>query len=79
MYDADEPPTRRLLARPGDRVVGTRRPYAGAGGRLVRIVNGLHVVSSGIPARSALVRFEDGRTGIVPLANLEATDVPAGG
>jgi hypothetical protein len=79
VYDADEPPTRRLLVRPGDRVVGTRRPYAGAGGRLVRIVNGLHVVSSGVPARSGLVRFEDGRTGIVPLANLEATDVPPGG
>lgn len=79
VYDADEPPTRRLLARAGDRVVGTRRPYAGAGGRLVRILGGLHVVSSGVPARSGLVRFEDGRTGIVPLANLEATDVPSGG
>jgi hypothetical protein len=39
----------------------------------------MHVVSSGVPARSGLVRFEDGRTGIVPLANLEATDVPPGG
>lgn len=79
VYDADEPPTRRLLARPGDRVVGTRRPYAGAGGRLVRILPGQHVVSSGVSTRAALVRFEDGRTGIVPLANLEATEVLAGG
>lgn len=79
VYDADEPPTRRLLVRAGDRVVGTRRPYAGAGGRLVRILGGLHVVSSGISARSGLVRFEDGRTGIVPLANLEATEVAPSG
>jgi len=79
VYDADEPPSRRPLARAGDRVVGTRRPYAGAGGRLVRILGGLHVVSSGVPTRSGLVRFEDGRTGIVPLANLEATEVPPGG
>jgi len=79
VYDADEPPTRRPLARPGDRVVGTRRPYAGAGGRLVRILAGQHVVSSGVSTRAALVRFEDGRTGIVPLANLEATEVVAGG
>lgn len=78
VYDADEPPSRRLLARAGDRVVGTRRPYAGAGGRLVRILGGQHVVSSGVPTRSGLVRFEDGRTGIVPLANLEATEVPPG-
>jgi hypothetical protein len=79
VYDADEPPTRRLLARPGDRVVGTRRPYAGVGGRLVRILPGQHVVSSGVSTRAGLVRFEDGRTGIVPLANLEATEVMAGG
>lgn len=79
VYDADEPPTRRLLARAGDRVVGTRRPYAGVGGRLVRILGGLHVVSSGVATRAGLVRFEDGRTGIVPLANLEATEVVAGG
>ena len=79
VYDADEPPTRRLLATPGDRVVGTRRPYAGAGGRLVRILGGQHVVSSGVATRAGLVRFEDGRTGIVPLANLEATEVVAGG
>ena len=80
VYDADgEPPTRRLLATPGDRVVGTRRPYAGAGGRLVRILGGQQVVSSGVATRAALVRFEDGRTGIVPLANLEATEVAQGG
>lgn len=79
VYDADEPPGRRVPARSGERVVGTRRPYAGAGGRIARILPGLHAVASGIAARCALVRFDDGRTGVVPLANLEATDVAAGG
>lgn len=74
VYDATTPPSRRLLPTPGDHVVGTRRPYAGAGGRLIRILPGLHVASSGLAARAGLVRFEDGRTGIVPLANLEATE-----
>jgi len=74
VYDATPPPVRRLLPTAGDHVVGTRRPYAGAGGRLVRIFPGLHVASSGPAARAGLVRFEDGRTGIVPLANLEATE-----
>lgn len=79
VYDAPRPPpTRRILPRPGDRVVGTRRPYAGAGGRLVRIVGGLHAIPSGIVARTGLVCFEDGRTGIVALANLEATEVQPG-
>ena len=79
VYEADEPPSRRLLPRGGDRVVGTRRPYAGARGRLVRVLAGLHAVPSGVPARAGLVRFEDGRTGIVPLANLEAAELVAGG
>lgn len=79
VYDADEPPGRRILPRAGERVVGTRRPYAGAGGRLSRVLPGLYAVQSGVMARSALVRFDDGRTGIVPLANLEATEAPPGG
>ena len=78
VYEADEPPTRRVLPTPGDRVVGTRRPYAGARGRLVRILGGLHAVPSGVATRAGLVRFEDGRTGIVPLANLEATELVSG-
>lgn len=74
VYDAHEPPERRILPRAGERVVGTRRPYAGAGGRLARVLPGLHAVQAGIATRAALVRFDDGRTGIVPLANLEATE-----
>jgi hypothetical protein len=35
--------------------------------------------ASGVPARSALVRFEEGPTVIVPLANLEATEPRSGG
>ncbi len=74
VYDADAPPARRALARPGDRIIAHRRPYAGLGGELVRVLDGLHATSSGIPTRSAIVRFEDGVTAVVPLANLEATE-----
>jgi hypothetical protein len=35
--------------------------------------------AAGVVARSALVRFEDGRTAVVPLANLEATERRDGG
>jgi hypothetical protein len=74
VYDAGTPPQRRGLPHAGERVVGTRRPYAGAGGTLVRVLPGQQIVASGVAARSGLVRFDDGRTGVVPLANLEATE-----
>ncbi|HUF07357.1 MAG TPA: hypothetical protein VMP86_08240 [Candidatus Binatia bacterium] len=74
VYDADPPPARRALARVGDRVIAHRRPFAGAGGELVRVLDLPHVSASGVTARSGLVRFEDGRSAIVPLANLEATE-----
>lgn len=74
VYDASPPPGRRAVPRPGDRVIGLRRPYGGAGGELIRIVDGSPATEAGITARSALVRFEDGRTAIVPIANLAATE-----
>ncbi|HEY6609253.1 MAG TPA: hypothetical protein VI277_08670 [Candidatus Limnocylindria bacterium] len=74
VYDAGPAPARRVLPRAGDGVVSHRRPFAGATGRLVRVIDGLHASPSGITARSAVVRFEDGQTAIVPLANLEAAD-----
>ncbi len=74
VYDATPAPARRVLPRPGDRVVAHRRPFAGATGRLLRVLDGLHAAPSGLMARSAVVRFEDGQTTIVPLANLEATE-----
>ena len=74
VYDADPPPARRVLPRPGDRVIAHRRPHAGQGGELVRILDRLHAFASGVVGRAALVRFEDGHTAIVPLANLEATE-----
>jgi hypothetical protein len=79
VYDADPPPARRALPRPGDRVLSHRRPFAGGGGRLERIMPGLQTAPSGIATRAALVRFEDGRSAIVPLANLEATESTEGG
>jgi hypothetical protein len=74
VYDAEPPPTRRSLPTFGDRVVAHRRPFQGRGGKLVGFVDGMHMTPSGIPARTALVRFEDGRTTAVPIANLEATE-----
>ncbi len=74
VYDAAPPPARRMLARPGDRVIAHRRPHAGQAGELVRILDRLHAFPSGVVGRAALVRFEDGQTTVVPLANLEATE-----
>jgi hypothetical protein len=74
VYDAGPPPLRRVLPRPGERVIAHRRPHAGQGGELVRVLDRLHAFASGIVGRAALVRFEDGHTTIVPLANLEATE-----
>lgn len=74
VYGAEPPPERRALPRPGGRVVAHRRPYAGVGGDLLRVVDGLYATQAGVVARSGVVRFEDGRTAIVPLANLEATE-----
>jgi hypothetical protein len=78
VYDADAPPARRVLPRPGNRVVAHRRPFAGAAGELVEVLDGLFAGPSGIPARSGVVRFDDGRAAIVPLANLEALERPEG-
>jgi hypothetical protein len=72
VYDADPPPSRRVLPRPGNRVVAHRRPYAGVAGELQEVLAGLHATPAGIAARSGIVRFDDGRTAIVPLANLSA-------
>lgn len=74
VYDAVPPPGRRGLPRPGDRVLAHRRPYAGLVGELVRELDTSHATASGVIGRAGLVRFEDGRTAVVHLANLEATD-----
>ena len=74
VYDADPPPARRVLPRAGERVIAHRRPHAGQGGQLLRVLDRLQAFGSGIVGRGALVRFEDGHTAIVPLANLEATE-----
>ena len=78
VYDASPPPVRRPLPRQGDRVIAHRRPYAGMGGRLLRLLPGLHAMPSGIMAAAGIVRFDDGLTVAVPLANLEAAE-PASG
>jgi hypothetical protein len=74
VYDAGAPPARRVLPRPGDRVIAHRRPHAGLGGTLLRVLDRSQAAESGVVARAGLVRFEDGRTAIVPIANLEATE-----
>ena len=74
VYAAGPPPARRSLPHPGDRVIAHRRPHAGLGGTLLRVIDRLHAAESGVVSRTGLVRFEDGRTAMVPLANLEATE-----
>jgi hypothetical protein len=78
VYEAGPPPARRVLPRPGDRVIAHRRPNAGLGGTLLRVLDRLHAAESGVVGRAGLVRFEDGRTAMVPMANLEATERLAG-
>jgi hypothetical protein len=60
-------------------VLAHRRPYAGLAGELVRVIGPLQASPSGVSVRSGLVRFEDGPSAIVPLANLEATERRTGG
>ena len=76
VYEAGPPPSRRVLPRPGNRVVAHRRPFAGVAGELELVLDGLHAAAAGIPARSGVVRFDDGRAAVVPLANLEALERP---
>ncbi len=79
VYDAELAPGRRTLPHVGERVIAHRRPFQGRAGVLVAELDDLHATPSGIPARMALVRFEDGRLAPVPLANLEATlPLPSG-
>ena len=79
VYDADPAPGRRALPRAGDRVIAHRRPHLGSGGRLLRVLEHGHAMPSGVVARSGIVRFDDGRSAVVPLANLEATEAASGG
>jgi hypothetical protein len=79
IYDADPPPVRSAPASVGDTVVAHRRPFAGRGGRVVRIIAGAYATPSGIPTRMAVVRFADGRTAAVPLANLEVSGPASNG
>ena len=76
VYDADPPPTRRVLPRAGNRVVAYRRPYAGVAGELQRVLDGPYATPGGVAARSGIVRFDDGRSAVVPLANLSAVERP---
>lgn len=78
VYDAGPPPARRALPRPGDRVIAHRRPHAGQGGELVRVIDRPYAFASGVVGGAALVRFEDGHTAVVPVANLEATEPLSG-
>ncbi len=76
VYDAAAAPGRRALPRPGDRVVAHRRPSAGQTGVLVRELPATYSSASGVAARSGLVRFDDSRTAVVAIANLEAAEPP---
>jgi hypothetical protein len=75
VYDAGRPPARRGLPGAGDRVIAHRRPNAGRTGHLLRVLPMDHAAASGVSARAAIVRFDDGHTAVVPLPNLEALEV----
>jgi hypothetical protein len=77
VHDAAPPPQRAPLPEVGDRVVIHRRPFQGRSGVLVGVLDDLHNTPSGIAAVTGVVRLEDGRLAPIPLANLEATIVPA--
>ena len=77
VHDADAAPTRHVLPVIGERVTAHRRPFQGHSGVLVAVLDDLHAAPSGIPARMALVRFDDGRLAPVPLANIEAVTEPS--
>ena len=51
VYAAGPPPARRSLPRPGDRVIAHRRPHAGLGGTLLRVLDQLHAAESGVVGR----------------------------
>ena len=53
-----------------------RKRYAGVAGELQRVLDGPYATPGGIAARSGIVRFDDGRSAVVPLANLSALDRP---
>jgi hypothetical protein len=72
IYDSGHPPARRSLPKVGERVIAHRRPFQGRTGVLVALLEEAHAAQSGIPARTGLVRFEDGRLAPLPLANIEA-------
>ena len=59
-------------------VASLRRPFAGRPGRVVRVLDGGWASEVGGSVRAAIVRFTDGRTAVVPLANLEATEAGEG-
>jgi hypothetical protein len=48
-------------------------------GEMLRMLDGSHAAPSGVTARASLVRFDDGLTAVVPVANLEATEPARGG
>lgn len=72
VYEAAATPRRRPSPRAGQRVVAHRRPFAGRAGSLAEVLPGMYAAASGVAAVSGLVRFDDGRVAVVPLANLEA-------
>ena len=77
LYDSGRPPMRRALPKVGEWVVAHRRPFQGRTGVLVALLDETHAAPSGIPARSGLVRFEDGRLAPLPVANIEAITRPS--
>ena len=86
VYDADPPPTRRVLPRAGNRVVAYRRPYAGVAGELQRVLDGpLRRRPAGSPrdrgsSASTMVAARSSRSRTCPLSSARTPETrrPAG-
>lgn len=66
-----EPPLEISAFSPGQQVRVVSPPYKGKLASLVTLPGGLTTMPSGVRAQAGMVRFEDGVTALIPLANLE--------
>jgi hypothetical protein len=72
---SSQPPPREVVDfKAGQLVRNVRAPYPGGIGTLLNIMPGTTRLTSGVHARSGLVRLENGNNLVLPLANLEVLE-----
>lgn len=70
-----ELPLESDIIAPGKRVRVVSPPYQGKLATVASIPSSLSILPSGVSAAAANVRFEDGETALVPLANLDLMNI----